>query len=141
MTARTALRSAGALMALALLALWVALMIYLLGESGPQPAPAVVILPALFLGLATWALVAAIRDEPIMLVLTGGLSLVPIGLFLLFLPGPFRWIGVLDLGLVATGVLLLVLEREAPTEGPLIAEPLTEVPPAEVPPGNEGPPG
>jgi hypothetical protein len=118
MTARTALRSAGALMALALLALWVALMIYLLGESGPQPAPAVVILPALFLGLATWALVAAIRDEPIMLVLTGGLSLVPIGLFLLFLPGPFRWIGILDLGLVGIGVVLLVLERETVAEIP-----------------------
>jgi len=113
MMARIALRSAGALMAVALLVLWVALVRYLFVDAGSQPAPAVIMLPILFFSLATWALVASVQDEPIMLVLAGGLSFVPIGLFLLFFPGPFRWIGILDLALVATGVALLVSEREA----------------------------
>ena len=117
MMARTALRSAGALMALVLLGLWVALANYLFEIGGNQPAPAVILLPLLFFGLAAWALVASVQDEPIMLVLAGGLSFVPIGLFLLFFPGPFRWIGILDLALVATGVALLVLERRASEPG------------------------
>jgi hypothetical protein len=117
MMARIALRSAGALMALVLLGLWVALANYLFEIGGNQPAPAVILLPLLFFGLAAWALVASVQDEPIMLVLAGGLSFVPIGLFLLFFPGPFRWIGILDLALVATGVALLLLERRASEPG------------------------
>jgi len=112
MNGRILLRTAAGLMALALLGLWVRFVFfYLLELTGNQPTPAVVFVPLLFLGMAVRAGVAAIRDEPGMLVLTGGISFVPIGLVLLFLPGFPRWIGILDLGLVAAGILLLVGER------------------------------
>jgi hypothetical protein len=112
MNGRILLRTAAGLMALALLGLWVRFVFfYLLELTGNQPTPAVVFVPLLFLGMAVRAGVAAIRDEPGMLVLTGGISFVPIGLVLLFLPGFPRWIGILDLGLVAAGILLLAGER------------------------------
>lgn len=97
-------------MALGVVGLWVPLVQFLLAESGTQPAPAVIILPLLFVGLAILAFTASLRDEPILLVVAGGLSFVPIGLFLLFLPGFSRGIGALNLGLVAVGILLLRLE-------------------------------
>jgi len=118
MNGRILLRTAAGLMALVLLGLWVHFVFfYLLELTGNQPTPAVVFVPLLFLGMAVRAGMAAIRDEPGMLVLTGGISLVPIGLVLLFLPGLPRWIGILDLGLVASGVLLLVGERGPGEEG------------------------
>jgi hypothetical protein len=107
MTGRTALRWAAGLMALSLVVLWAFLVRYLFQESGQQPAPALIFLPPFFFGLAAWAGVAAIRDEPVLVVLTGGLSLVPTGVFFLFMPGFARWIGILNLGLVVVGVLLL----------------------------------
>jgi len=99
-------------MALTLLALWIALVLHLFSASGNQPAPAVIMLPVLFFSLAIWALVSALRDEGMVLVLAGGLSFVPIGLFLLFMPGFARWIGFLNLGLVAAGIALLRSEPE-----------------------------
>ena len=128
MQTRLLLRTAAGIMALAILVLWAFLVHYLFRESGQQPAPAVLAMPLLFVTLGVWALVAAIRDEPVYLLLAGGLSFIPIGLFLLFMPGVFRWIGILDLGVVATGVLLLRL-----TGGE--TEPL---PPPEAPGGGEG---
>lgn len=107
MTGRTALRWAVGLMALSLVVLWVFLVQYLFQVSGQQPAPALLLLPPFFFGLAAWAGIAAIRDEPVLVVLAGGLSLVPTGVFLLFMPGFVRWIGILNLGLVVVGVILL----------------------------------
>lgn len=104
---RIVLRACGALAALGLLVLWVFLVRYLFQQSGSQPAPAVLMLPLLFFSLATWAGVAALRDDPTIMVLAGGLSLVPVGLFLLFMPGFARWIGILDLSIIAMGVILL----------------------------------
>jgi hypothetical protein len=107
MTGRTVLRWAAGLMALFLLVLWAFLVRFLFQESGQQPAPALIFLPPFFFGLAAWCGVAAIRDEPVLLVLAGGLSLVPTGVFFLFMPGFARWIGILNLGLVIAGVILL----------------------------------
>lgn len=107
MTGRTVLRCVAGGAALALLVLWVFLVRYLFQQAGGQPAPAVLMLPLLFFSLAFWAGVAAVRDEPMILVLAGGLSLVPVGGILLFMPGFVRWIGILDLVLVATGVALM----------------------------------
>jgi len=104
--------------ALALLILWVALVLYLFDASENQPAPAVLMLPIFFVSLAVWAGVAAIREDHLVLVLAGGLSFVPIGLFLLLMPWPLRWIGILDLGLVAAGASLLMLERDGEEEVP-----------------------
>ncbi len=112
---RRLLRWGAALLALALLPLWAALIHTLFAAAGSQPAPAVIMLPVLFLSLALWAVVAALRDEGMLLVLAGGLSFVPIGLFLLFMPGFARWIGVLNLALVGIGVVLLRTEGELPT--------------------------
>ncbi|TVP43843.1 MAG: hypothetical protein EA350_12885 [Gemmatimonadales bacterium] len=111
-SARTLLRGTAALMALTLLPLWMALVHHLFTAAGNQPAPAVIMLPVLFLSLAIWALVSALRDEGMVLILAGGLSFVPIGLFLLFMPGFARWIGFLNLGLVAAGIALLRSEPD-----------------------------
>jgi hypothetical protein len=94
-------------MVIALIVLWIFLISYLVRESDFQPAPAVVMLPLLFFSLAVWAGVSAVRDEPIVILLAGGLSFVPLGIFLLFMPGFVSWIGILDLGLIGSGVLLL----------------------------------
>jgi len=119
MKSQALLRGAAILQALVIIILWVALVWYLFGASGNQPAPAVIMMPFLFVSMAVWAMLAAIREDPIVLVMAGGLSFVPIGLFLLlFVPGPFRWIGILDLGLVATGAALLMLDRGGGDELP-----------------------
>ncbi len=94
-------------MALALLVLWVFLVRYLVIESQFQPAPGVIMLPILFLCLAGWAAAGAVRDEPIVVLLAGALSLVPVGIFLLFMPHFVRWIGILDLAIAVAGVILL----------------------------------
>jgi hypothetical protein len=96
--------------ALALLGLWIALVAWVVMEAGYRPAPAVFMLPIFYLSLIVWAGVAAVRNEPVVLILTGGLSFLPTGLILLFMPGFARWIGILDLTLVAIGFTLLRLE-------------------------------
>ncbi len=107
MTGRMVLRWAGGLMAVTLVVLWVFLVRYLFQQSGQEPAPALLLLPLLFFSLAIWAGISAVRDEPALVILAAGLSLVPTGLFLLFMPGFVRWIGILNLGLLAIGVTLL----------------------------------
>lgn len=117
MVGRGVLRGVGGVIALALLILWVFLVRYLFQQSGNQPAPAVLILPLLFFSLAISAGVAAIRDEPMVMVIAGGLSLFPVGVFLLFMPGFARWIGILDICLVALGVVLLRRQRPITSGG------------------------
>jgi len=104
---RLTLRGAVVGMVIALIILWIFLIRYLVLESDHQPAPAVVMLPILYFSLAIWAGASAVRDEPIVILLAGGLSFVPLGIFLLFMPGFVSWIGILDLGLIGSGLLLL----------------------------------
>jgi len=114
---RTALRMLGVLMAVALLILWFFLVRYLFQQAGGRPAPAVLMLPLLFFSLAISAGRAALRDEPMVMVIAGGLSLFPMGIFLLFMPGFPRWIGILDIGLVLVGVTLLRRQQLVTIEG------------------------
>jgi hypothetical protein len=44
-------------------------------------------------------------------VLAGGLSLIPVGLYLMLFPGPTRWIGLLDAGMLVIGVALVRADR------------------------------
>lgn len=104
---RAVLRAMAALMASTVIALWVLLLFYLYREAGWMPAPALFTLPIFFFSLAIWGLLAAIRDEPVKLVMAGLLSFLPIGLYLLFMPGFARWIGILNLGMVGIGATLL----------------------------------
>lgn len=99
-------------LAAALVVLWVLLVGYVILEAEYRPAPAVFMLPIFFFSLAIWAGVAALKDEPIVMVLAGGLSFLPMGLILLFMPGFARWIAIIDLALIAIGVALL---RSDPT--------------------------
>jgi hypothetical protein len=110
LSGRTLLRGIAVGAALALLVLWVFLVRYLVIESQFQPAPGVLMLPILFFTLAVWAAVGAVRDESVVVLLAGALSLVPVGIFLLFMPSFPRWIGILDLGLVAVGCVLLATD-------------------------------
>jgi hypothetical protein len=104
-------------MAVAVIVLWVFLVRFLFEMAGSMPAPAVFMLPIFYFSLASWAVWAAVRDEPVYLLIAGGLSLLPIGLYLLFMPGFARWIGILDLGIIAVAIVLL-RTGEDPTEQP-----------------------
>ncbi len=112
MKAGIALRVAAGLMALGLIVLWVLFATELIEQAGAEPPKALLILPSLFVGLAVWAAWGAFRGEPVILILAGGLSLVPTGIVLLLMPGPARWIGILQIGLIAVGVVLLRWGRE-----------------------------
>jgi hypothetical protein len=112
MTARIALRVVGGLMALGLIVLWVLFATDLIEQAGAEPPKALLILPTLFVGLAVWAGWGAVRGEPVILILAGGLSLFPTGVVLLLMPGIARWIGILHIGLIAVGVVLLRWGRE-----------------------------
>lgn len=121
LVARKTLRMLGVLIALTLLVLWFFLVRYIFQQAGGQPAPAVLMLPLLFFSLAISAGVAALRDEPMVMVICGGLSLFPMGVFLLFMPGFPRWIGILDIGLVVLGVILVRQQRPVIGEGGVAA--------------------
>jgi hypothetical protein len=66
---------------------------------------------AFMIGLAALAGWGSFRSRPGLVVVAGLLSFVPLGLYLLGTPSVFRWIGVLDLGLLFAGVAWLILER------------------------------
>jgi hypothetical protein len=68
----------------------------------------------IFGGLAIAGGVAALRDVPVAVALTGLVSLLPVGLYLGMFPGSTRWIGVLDAVLLAIGVALMRSERVIP---------------------------
>lgn len=104
---RPVLQGTAVVLALSLFPLWMGLIHYVFAAAGNRPAPAILMLPILYFCLAVWAIVAAVRDDGVVLALAGGLSFVPVGLFLLFMPGFAPWIGLVNLALVAIGVLLL----------------------------------
>ncbi len=107
MVGRIVLRVACACMSLALLILWFFLVRYLYLESDQQPPPALLMLPLLFFVLGGWAFAGAVRDDAVAITVGGGLSFVPVGAFLLFMPGFARWIGILALGILVLGVVLM----------------------------------
>jgi hypothetical protein len=55
---------------------------------------------ALVGGLAAW------KARPYLMLLVFALSFIPMGLYLLGTPGTFLWIGVANLGFLASGILL-----------------------------------
>lgn len=82
-----------------------------------------VLLAIVFGGLAISASVAAIRDIPIVVAFAGGLSLVPMGLYMLLFPGPGRWIGLCDFGMLAIGIALVRSDRSGPDDDHSPSEP------------------
>jgi hypothetical protein len=109
---RTLLRGLGAIVAASLVVLWILFVrnIFLMSEL--RPAPAAFMFPIFFFTLAVSGGVAAVRDEPIRVIIASALSLFPAGLLLAFIPGPSRLIAILDLALLVIGVLLLRSERD-----------------------------
>lgn len=86
-------------------------------NSPGRPPTGAILVAVLFVGLAISAANAAVRDVPIVVLLTGGLSLVPMGLYLSLFAGAGRMIALCDLGIVAFGVALLVTGAERPPRG------------------------
>jgi hypothetical protein len=85
------------------------------GSQG-QPAPAAIMLPVFFCSLGLGAGLAALRGEGVSIALAGGLSLFPMGIFLVVMPGPTRIIGMLDVALIATGIAIMRRENRALAE-------------------------
>lgn len=98
------------LAALVLIALWVYFARGFFVSTTGTPPPAVFMLPVFYCLLAGSAAVSAVRGQGFPVVIAGGLSLVPAGLVLAFVPGPTRWIALLDVVLIAAGVALMRTE-------------------------------
>lgn len=114
MTFRRLAQTVVALSAVGIVALWAHLAARAPGPPGvpvgPLPddaLPPVLVGVAIFTALAVAGAVAAFRRAPLVVILCGTISLVPVGLFTLFLPWPHRFIGLLDAGMIAAGVVLL----------------------------------
>ena len=117
MSTRTLLRAAAILLSLALIGLWIAFLRGIIAQLQDLPGPGGVMLPIFFCGLALGAILGTVRGEGIAVALAGGLSFVPMGLVLLFFPGPARLIPLLDLSLLVVGVLLMRSDPD-PEPGP-----------------------
>lgn len=104
---RLLLRSVAGALALAAVVLWILFAIEIFGFAGTMPAPSGIMLPLFYGGVAAGAVWAAIRDEPVVLVIAGGISLVPGGLFLLMFPWPARGMALIDIALMVLGVALM----------------------------------
>jgi hypothetical protein len=104
---RTVFRGAVVVISLALIALWIRFGYGMFTTSQQVPAPAAIMLPVFFSVVALGAGMAALRGEGVTIALAGGLSLVPMGLLLVFFPGSPRAIGLLDICLIALGVVLM----------------------------------
>jgi len=124
------LRGVAGVLALAALALWILFAVELFSLSGGMPAPSGIMLPLYYCCVAAGAFWAAVRDEPVVLVLAGGISLVPGGLFLLMFPGPSRGVALIYIALIVLGVILMRSRPEPEPEGPT-ARPSGE-PPSDV---------
>jgi len=109
---RAWLRAAVVACAVGAVVSWVVFLRAALAQSPGSFVPTgAVLLTIVFSGLATSAAVAAIRDVPIVVTLAGGLSLVPMGLYMLLFAGPGRWIGLCDLGMLGIGIALVRSDR------------------------------
>ena len=114
---RASLRAAAALCALALTLQWVQFVREVFAAASGVPAAGAFVVALVFTGLALSGGVAAIRDVPVVVALAGGLSLMPVGLYLMLFPGPTRWIGLLDVGMLGIGVVLARTEPSVLTGG------------------------
>lgn len=70
---------------------------------------------AVFTSLALAVVGAAVRRAPLVMLVAAVISLVPVGLYVLMIPGVTRWIGVLDLVVAASAAWAW---REARREDP-----------------------
>jgi hypothetical protein len=112
------LRCVAGVLALTALVLWILFAIELFALSEGFPAPSGIMLPLYYCCVAGGAFWAAVRDEPVVLVLAGGISLVPGGLFLLMFPGPFRGVALIYIALIVLGVILMRARPEPEPEEP-----------------------
>ena len=120
---RKGLNAAAFVISLALVVLWLRfLQATFAGSPGGVPAPGAFGVTLLFSAVAITGGVAALKDVPVAVALTGFLSLVPVGLYLLSFPGSTRWIGVLDAAMLAIGVVLM-RGGEAPADAEVTALP------------------
>ena len=108
---RASLRAVAALCALALVLQWIQFVREVFAAASGMPAAGAFVVALVFAGLALSGGVAAIRDVPVVVALAGGLSLVPVGFYLMLFPGPTRWIGLLDTGMLVIGVALARADR------------------------------
>jgi len=120
-TRRTLLRVLVVVVAVSLIALWIRFAHGIFTGSQSMPAPAGIMLPVFFCVVALGAGMAALRGEGVSVALAGGISLVPMGLLLVLFPGSPRMIGMLDLSLIALGILLM--RTEGPGEPTADADP------------------
>lgn len=94
--------------ALALVGLWVLFLRAAFATAlGAVPAPGAFVVTLIFGGIAVAGGVAALRDVPVAVMLSGLISLLPVGLYLTLFPGVTRWIGVLDGALLGIGLALM----------------------------------
>ena len=108
---RASLRAAAALCALTLFIQWIRFVHEVFAVASGMPAMGVFVVALVFTGLALAGGVAAVRDVPIVVALAGGLSLIPVGFYLMLFPGPTRWVGLLDVGMLVIGVALVRADR------------------------------
>ena len=113
---RASLRAAAAMCALALVVQWIQFVREVFAAASGTPAAGAFVVALVFTGLALSGGVAAVRDVPVVVALAGGLSLIPVGLYLMLFPGSTRWIGLLDAGMLVIGVVLARSERDGQDE-------------------------
>ena len=82
------------------------------------PAPGAFMVTGIFGAVAVAGGIAALRDVPVGVAITGGISLFPVGLYLSLFPGSTRWIGLLDLAMLVIGIVLMRTERISLPEQP-----------------------
>lgn len=107
--ARRTARIVAVLCAAALVVLWVRLALLGPGFQGRglmEVGPQVWAVVAIFAGLALWGGWGALHGSWVVAGLCAFVSLVPVGLYFLLFPGLLRAIGVLDLALLASAVVL-----------------------------------
>lgn len=66
---------------------------------------------AVMMALAAAGMLAAWRIIPILMFIVFGISLFPVGLYLLGTPGMFKWVGVCNLLFLPSGLLMRVRRR------------------------------
>lgn len=104
-----AVRTSGVVAGVVVAVLWVVIAL----APGPDlmgAGPPLWLAVGIFGGLGLAAARASLRQAPVVTALCGFISLVPVGVYLLFLPGLFRWIGVADLVVLVSGVAQWRLE-------------------------------
>lgn len=117
-------RSIALVLALAAIGLWIGFAVQIFALADGMPAPGGIMLPFFFGSVALGAVFGAARDEPVVLILAGGISLFPGGLLLLMIPGPARWIALIDVVLILLGLSMIRVPDRDP-EAIAFEEPIT----------------